>query len=201
MKMISAGKPGLLEAPGTMSTMIAYGFAGLLIITQIPTPLAALITGAAILAALILHLYFRQVTYEKRFWGNLVEHHFVVDWGPYGPGIVEKIPVHLHRRLTVAPAMDVEEVFIRICSRLHESGNYLYSDLEMPIHVKKIYFGVGQHFREQGNPEAYISRVVETMEAELEKWHRSIYEASPKKAKPEWYKETFIDTHQNGSVM
>lgn len=189
----------IFDAQNATLIVSIYAVVGVIILMYLSDWIACVIAGVSIVIIIIAHLYLATQTQERRFWGNLAQPFSVVDWGPLGEDferdLLRKYP-HLVDQFVAVPASEVEDVLYQIIENLIDSENELYLDGEIKLH--HFYFAYGERANE--GAKEYRKFIGDSMSAIREQYHTRA--AAPENSHdPDWYKETFIKSHMNGSAM
>ncbi|MCB0376199.1 MAG: hypothetical protein KDD04_09800, partial [Sinomicrobium sp.] len=82
----------MIGNPDANKILIVDGLVTLGVLVGCQTPTQTIWAAVLCLCAIAVHLYLNKISNERKFWGNVSDHYFVIDWGPYGPDIADKIP-------------------------------------------------------------------------------------------------------------
>lgn len=160
----------------------------------------ALIIGILITMITLLILRLKAIRDARKWWGQIADPIWIIDWAKYGEDILLKIPADLRDQVVAVPPSKVFDTVKSVKEKLTRRKNYLYleKDEKKRLPVNYLFFRKGRFVNERGKD--YIERVIADMRAEKLAWHTR-WDEAPKEAVAELsYFRTFLATHRNGSL-
>lgn len=197
-KMTRTGLTSYNGAP-VIVTIYLILMVSLMAITFNHFPLMVM-SGIVTMIGMFMHLSHNARVIDKRFYGSVSEHVWVIDWGPYGRfGAAKLLPEGLREYAVFVPGKYVRSTSMDVLKNIIEAGNPLFQGKpgESKLEVKTIWFARGKHVEERWKPKAYKKRLIQTMSSAIVGFHAVADTPDSNIVIPGRYEEVYIESGLN----